>query len=169
MSLNKYYPALVSSFGAAALTTIPGLKSFACCLLVPAACIAALYLDKKINGIEGEITKKHALATGLLTGLLIAFFATFFDLLLTYIFKANDLTVALPELEMMIAQFEIGKVGTLMLEQLRSMSEDITRQGFSIQFTVYTLFSNLISNAIFGLLGGLLGMVILNKQFNKAD
>jgi hypothetical protein len=39
MILNrfKYSPAFVTGFGAAVLTTIPGFKDFACCMLIPAA------------------------------------------------------------------------------------------------------------------------------------
>ena len=49
MTYKKYLPTLVCGFGAAVLSTVPGIKNFSCCLLVPAAAAFSILLDKKIN------------------------------------------------------------------------------------------------------------------------
>ena len=46
---KKYLSALVCGFGAAVLTTIPGMESIACCTLVPIAAGISIFLYKKSN------------------------------------------------------------------------------------------------------------------------
>jgi membrane associated rhomboid family serine protease len=169
MNNYKYYPALVSAFAAAVLTTIPGLKSFACCLIVPAASVLALYLDQKFNSSEKQITSNKAMLVGLITGVLIAFFSSSLEIFITFILKSNELTLTLPELEVIISQMELGNISEEIVEMLRNISKEITESGFSAQFTFFLITSNLITNAIFGFLGGLLGMAILNKQNSNKE
>jgi hypothetical protein len=169
MNQYKYYPALVSAFAAAVLTTIPGLKSFACCLLVPSASVLALYLDQKFNSSEKQITSNKAMLTGLITGVLIAFFSSSLEIFITFILKSNELTQTLPELEILLSQMELGSISDEIVTMLRDISSEITKSGFSIQFTFFLITSNIITDAIFGFLGGLLGMAILNKQNSNMD
>jgi hypothetical protein len=167
MNQHKYYPALVSAFAAAVLTTIPGIKSFACCLLVPAASVLALYLDQKFNKSEVNISSNKAMITGIITGILIALFSSSLEIFITFILKSNELTQTLPELEVLLSQMELGTVSEDIINMLRNISAEINESGFSIQFTFFLFTSNIITDAIFGFLGGLLGMAILNKQNNN--
>ena len=162
--MKKIFPSLVSGFVASVFSTIPLLKSFSCCLLVPAAAVLALYLDRRINNNLEKITIKKALLFGFLTGLFAAFFITSFDLLLTYITKTNDLITTLPQTEAMLNDWNLGPLMEQSITMLRQMAEEINSTGFSTLYAVMILFSNLISNTIFGMIGGALGMVILNKK-----
>jgi hypothetical protein len=164
---KQYIPPLVCGFSAAVLSTIPGFKELACCLVIPLAAFFSLYLDQKINKIYEVISSRKAITYGLLTGLFAALFATFFDMLMTYATRSNDFVQALPETEAMIKDFNIGPFVEETIKILKTMSSDIRTYGFSGLYLLSMLTSNLITNAIFGLIGGLLGMSYLNKKWNK--
>ncbi|MCK7524986.1 MAG: hypothetical protein MZV64_48975 [Ignavibacteriales bacterium] len=55
MNFKKYLPTLVCGFGAAVLSTVPGIKNFSCCLIVPAAAAISILLDKKINNSNEKV------------------------------------------------------------------------------------------------------------------
>lgn len=162
--MKKFFPSLVSGFVASVFSTIPLLKSFSCCLLVPAAAVLALFLDRRINNNLEKITIKKALLFGFLTGLFAAFFITSFDLLMTYITKTNDLITTLPQTEDMMNDWNFGPLMEQSITMLKQMAEEINNTGFSTLYAFMILFSNLISNTIFGMIGGALGMAILNKK-----
>jgi hypothetical protein len=164
MDNNKFLPALVCGFGAAVLTTVPGIKDFGCCLVVPLAAVMSLYLDHRINKTELPIRGKKALIFGLLTGLFAAVFATFFDVLITYITHSNDFVNSLPQTEGMIQSSPLGPLLQQSLALLKQMAAQIKTNGFSILYTIAMLFSNMFIDSIFGILGGLLGMTFLNKR-----
>ena len=62
MSSKGYLPALVAGFGAAVLTTVPGLREFGCCLIVPLAVFTALLLYRKTLNEDKNISVKTSLA-----------------------------------------------------------------------------------------------------------
>ena len=164
MDKNKFSPALVAGFGAAVLTTVPGIKDFGCCLIVPLAAVLSLYLDHRINKTELPISGKKAVLFGLLTGLFAATFATFFDVLITYITHSNEFVNSLPQTENMIQSSPLGPLLQQSLALLKQMAAQIKSDGFSILYTIAMLISNMFIDSIFGILGGLLGMTFLNKR-----
>lgn len=164
MISNKYLPALVCGFGAAVLSTIPGLKTIGCCVVVPAAAWLSLFLDQRINKAVPPITTKHAIILGIATGFAAALFSTFFDVLITLVTHTNDFVQTLPQTEIAMRSFNLGKLLDDTLLLLHEMSKDIAKSGFSVLYTTAILFSNIIVDIIFGLIGGLLGMVIQNKR-----
>jgi len=70
MNFKKYLPALVAGFGAAVLSTVPGIKNFSCCLLVPGAAAISILLDKKISNSFQKINLGKGIGFGLLKGLI---------------------------------------------------------------------------------------------------
>ncbi len=164
MDKKKLLPPLVCGFGAAVLTTVPGIKNFACCLIVPLAAVLSIYLDHKINRTNLPINAKSAIWFGIITGLFATLFSTFFDLLITYITHTNDFVQALPQTESVISHYKLNALLDQTMVLLRQMSNEITASGFSAFYAVGILFSNFVINLIFGLLGGLLGMTFINKR-----
>ncbi|PIP77984.1 MAG: hypothetical protein COW85_06085 [Ignavibacteria bacterium CG22_combo_CG10-13_8_21_14_all_37_15] len=162
---NKLSPAIVCGFGAAVLGTIPGVKSFGCCLLLPAATMLSLYLYLRITFFHESVTAKTAMFIGLITGLFSAFFSGFFDLLITYIFHTNDIVFSLPQVELLISTYNLGDIGKETIAILRNMSNEITTNGFSLTYTFFLLFNNIIIDSLFGVIGGLIGMSIFNKKY----
>jgi hypothetical protein len=164
---NKLSPAIVCGFGTAVLSTIPGVKSLGCCLLLPAATVLSLYFYLRITSFSHSITAKTAMFIGLITGLSSAFISGFFDIIITYIFHTNDLVLTLPQVEILLNTYNFGDIGKETIAILRIMSKDITTYGFSLTYTFFLLFNNLIIDTIFGIIGGLLGMSIFNKKYFK--
>jgi hypothetical protein len=167
MDSKHYLPPLVCGFGAAVLTTIPGVKSLGCCLIVPLAAILSLFLDHKINKTELPFRFKNAMFLGLLTGIFATFFSTFFDVLMTYILHTNEFVQTLPQTEELVRQYKLGVLLNQTMGMLKQMSKDIQQNGFSLFYIAGIFFSNFIINSIFGTLGGLLGLSFINKKVKK--
>ena len=164
MNYNKYLPSIVTGFGAAVLSTIPGIKNLNCCLIIPAAAFLSIYLYSKSTGNDSPIKLNKALSYGLITGLIAALFSSLFDILITYITHSNDLVVGLEQTEEMMQELKLGKLIDASLEIMRKMVTEIEATGFSALYTVMITISNFFIFSIFGMLGGLLGMAVLNKR-----
>lgn len=162
--MKKIFPSLVSGFGSAVLTTVPLLKSFSCCLLVPGAAILALFLDRKINHNFEKINIQKALLFGFLTGLFATFFITSFDLLITYLTRSNELFQSIDQTEAMMRNWNLGPMLDESIKMIKQMAAEIETTGFSLLYTFMIFVTYFISNSIFGMLGGLLGMAILNRR-----
>ena len=161
---KKYLPALVSGFGAAVLTTIPGVESFACCLLVPIAAGVSITLYKKSQLAILKIETGTGLMLGFLTALFAAIFASSFEILITYLTRTSDLSVSMPQAEQLIREMNLGTAAEESIEILKQMITDIQTTGFSFLYSVLITLTNLISYTIFGLLGGLVATAIINKR-----
>jgi len=163
MNSNKYLPSIVAGFGAAVLSTIPGVKNFNCCLIIPAAAFLSLYLYYKSTGDNSPIKLNKALSYGLITGLIAASFSSLFDLLITYITHSNDLITGLEQTEEMMQDLNLGAFMDASIEIMHVMTKEIEATGFSALYTVMITISNFFIFTVFGMLGGLLGMAVLNK------
>lgn len=169
MILKKYLPTLVCGFGAAVLSTVPGIKNFSCCLIVPAAAAISILLDKKINSSNEKVLVGKSLGFGFLTGLFATLFITTFEMLLTYFIKSNDFIQSLPQTEIVMRQWDLGPMVDESLKLIKSVSKDIQKNGFSIIYLLMILSSNLIINSIFGMIGGALGMSLVNRKSREED
>jgi hypothetical protein len=164
MNLNKYLPTLVCGFGAAVLSTVPGIKNFSCCLIVPGAAAISILLDKKINQSNEKVLIGKTLKFGFLTGLFATLFITVFEMLVTYFTRSNDFIQGIPQTEIMMRQWNLGPVMDESLKLLKDVSKEIQKTGFSFLYFIMILFSNFITNSIFGMIGGALGMSLANRQ-----
>ena len=164
MNYNKYLPSIVTGFGAAVLSTIPGIKNLNCCLIIPAAAFLSLYLYHKSTGNDPPIQLNNALSYGLITELIAALFSSLFDILITFITHSKDLIAGLEQTEEMMHELKLGALMDASMEIMRTMVKEIEATGFSALYTVMITISNFFIFSIFGMLGGLLGMAVLNKR-----
>lgn len=163
--MKRLLPAFVCGFGASVITTIPGLKSFGCCLIIPMAAYFSLMLDQKINRNMEIIRPSKATAFGLFTGLFAAVFSTVFEILLTYLLKSNDFVATLPELDGMLHTYMAASQAlTETTGLLKSIEWEVTHYGFSTLYLFFFLLNSLIVNTVFGIAGGLFGMYFINKR-----
>jgi len=167
MNSNKFLPPLVCGFAAAVISTIPGIKTIGCCIVIPAAAWFALILEQRINKAEPPISSKTALVFGLMTGIFAALFSTAFDVLITLIAHSNDFVESLPQTEIAMRNLNLGDIWDQTFSLLKTMAQQIKATGFSLLYTIAILFSNLFIDAIFGIVGGLLGMMIQNKKTSQ--
>lgn len=161
---KKYLSALVCGFGAAVLTTIPGIQGIGCCLLAPVASVVAIYLYKKSQTGLIKIQTGTGILLGLLTGIFAALFASGFEIIITYITRTSDLVTSMPEAERVVKEMNLGPAAEESMEVLKQMVSEIQSKGFSFLYAFIITATNLISYSIFGMLGGLIGTAIINKR-----
>ncbi len=169
MTIKKYLPAIVCGFGAAVLSTVPGIKNFSCCLIVPGAAVFSILLDKKISHSNEKISLGKGIGFGFLTGLTATVFITLFEILLTYFAKTNDFVQTLPQSEMLMRQWNLGPVIDESLKLIKGMAKEIEKTGFSFLYLIMIFSSNFITNSIFGMIGGTLGMRLANRKLNEGN
>ena len=165
---NKLYPSLISGFGAAVFISIPGAKTFACCLFVPIAAAVSLYLYRRSTNDKERLSTGTGLMFGLITGLFAALFGTGLEVLITFLTKTNELVANLPQTETILRQMNLGEAGEQSLALLKEMAKEIQQKGFSpLLFTVIFI-TNLISFVIFGLIGGGVATAIINSRVKNS-
>ena len=167
MNLKKYLPTLVFGFGAAVLATVPGIKNFSCCLLVPGAAVFAVLLDKKITHTNDKINIGKGVLFGFLTGVVATLFITLFEMLITYFTKTNDFVQNLPQSEIIMRQWNFGPMIDESFKMIKGMTKEIEKTGFSFLYLILIFFSNFIINSIFGMIGGILGVNLANRNLTK--
>lgn len=167
MNTKKYLPTLVCGFGAAVLATIPGIKNFSCCLLVPGAAVFAILLDKKITNSKEKVNIGKGIGYGFLTGLAATLFITLFEMLVTYFTRTNEFVENLPQSEIIIRQWNLGPIFNDSLKLLRGITKEIEKSGFSFLYLFLIFSSNFVINSIFGMLGGILGSNLANRNLNN--
>ena len=161
---KKYLPALVCGFGAAVLTTIPGLEGIACCLLAPVASGISIVLYKKSQPGMVKINTGTGILLGFLTAIFAALFASSFEIIITYITRTSDLVTSLPQAESIVKDMNLGPAAEESIELLKKMISEIKINGFSFMYAFLITLTNLITYSIFGVLGGLITTAILNKR-----
>lgn len=160
---NKYSPALVCGFGAAVLSTVPGLKGFSCCLIIPFAAYFSLYFDQRLNGPH-QINSAKGAFFGMMTGLFAASFGTILEVLMTFFLKSNDFIYALPEVEKSLNDLKMPGVFDETITMFKRIASEIQTTGFSGSFAVFSLIGNLLTDTAFGLVGGLVSASYINKR-----
>jgi uncharacterized membrane protein len=166
---KKYLPTLVCGFAAAVLSTVPGIKNFSCCLLVPGAAAISILLDKKINPSNEKVLIGKSLGFGFLTGIFATIFITTFEMLITYFTKSNDFVQNMPEIELTIRQWNLGSMMNDSIKLIKSTAKEIEKNGFSLIYFLMILSSNFITNTIFGMIGGALGMSLANRKLREDE
>jgi len=165
MKQTKILPALVCGFGAAVITTFPGLKGpVTCCLFVPLAAVLSLIVHQKMNQAEAPFKTGTAIFFGFFTGLFIALFSTFFDTIITLITHTNEFVESLPQTESMMKELNFGQIYKEVVGVLKSMANEIRNTGFSFMYTLIMFFSNIVIDSVSGIIGGLLGLLIVNRN-----
>lgn len=169
MNFKKYLPTLVAGFGAAVLSTVPGIKNFSCCLLVPGAAAISILLDKRITNNFEKTNLGKGLGFGLLTGMFATFFITIFEMLVTYFAKTNDFIESIPQSEMVIRQWDLGPLVDESLKMMKSVAKEIRKDGFSFTYLLMIFSSNFLINSIFGMIGGALGVSLANRKSKEEN
>ena len=168
--MKKYLSSFVTGFGAGVLQVVPVAKSFACCIIIPVAAYIAIVLDQKANNnSSSQIKVSKAAVIGLLTGIYAALFGSFFDLLITFLTKNNDIIAVYPEFQKLLNDFPVTEqFKEEILNLYASVIDQIKDTGFSFLYALSILFNNLNINSIFGLVGGLVGVQIINSRIKKS-
>ncbi len=166
--MKKHLPSLVAGFGAGVLQVVPVIKSFSCLIILPLAAILALILYQKSNKIITPINTKTAVVIGLMTGVFAALFGTFFEIVITFITKTNDLIYVVNDLYSFIDEFPVDEaVKSQVIALTESVVHSIQTTGFSFLYSFSVLVNNLIINPIFGMIGALIGLKFVNSKIQN--
>ena len=165
--MKKYFPVLVTGFAAGVLHIVPYVKGLTCCLVVPVAAYFAIVLYQKSNNNFGQIDLKKGATLGLLTGIVAALFGSFFDIIITFITKNNDILNSFNELTQTMEMLPLPQeTKDEVLNLLQSVATSIRETGFSFIYSISIFVNNFVVNSVFGLIGGLVGTKILNSKNN---
>lgn len=163
--MKKYLPVLVTGFAAGVLHVVPLLKGLTCCLIVPVAAYFAVILEQKSKNLTGEFDLQKGAILGLLTGVVAAFFGSFFEIFVTFITKNNDIIASFNEIAQSVNSLPFSEdVKEEVLNMMKSVGDSIQETGFSPLYSISIFVNNLIVNPIFGLIGGLVGAKMLNSK-----
>ncbi len=166
--MKKHLPALVAGFGAGVLQVVPIVKSFSCFIIMPLAGIFALALYQKSNKIVTPINTQKAVVIGLMTGVFAGLFGTFFEILITFITKSNDLVYVVNDLYALIEEFPVDQtVKSQVIALTENVVNSIKTTGFSFLYSFSVLVNNLIINPIFGMIGALIGLKFINSKIQQ--
>ncbi len=168
--MKKYIATIICGFGAGVLQIVPFIKSFSCCLIIPAAAFLALLLDQKATKSNTAVPIKKAFLFGLLTGVFAALFGSFFELTITFITRQNDVITAFPEMQRMIENFPVSpEIKKEVLSLFQGVRNELMTNGFSLLYTFSVLLNNFVMNVVFGIIGALIGTQIINKRLNNTN
>jgi hypothetical protein len=159
---NKFTPVIISTTIITALTLFPFINfiNFICCAGVIIGVFAGTnYYNNQLKR-NGEIIQyKDGAAIGVLSGILSAIISVIILTLLSIITKENPV----PALNNLI-----DKQGYNLppdIEQLlQKISDEYSKNGFSITITIANLILYIITYPLFGLLGGILSVSIFNRK-----
>ena len=122
------------------------------------------YYNNQLKKTGTQIQYKDGVAIGILSGVLSALIVVIGTTIMTILVKQNPI----PELFQM---FDLQGI-TIPPEAeqfMQKISDEYSKQGFSITLTIITLVVNLIAYPIFSAVGGLLAVAIFTKKKNAAE
>lgn len=163
---NYFLPSLLAGFSAGVLSSVPGIKSFSCCLLVPLCAFFAVYLFRKSTG-SGNISFGQSAGIGILTGVFAALFGTAIETIMTLITRTNEFVETLPQTEIAIKNLNLGPIFDNTFEIMKQMGKEIRTTGFSLFYTLGILFSNLIVYSVFAFLGAITARLYFKRQSER--
>lgn len=166
--MKKYLPSLVAGFIAGVLSVVPFIKSFACCLIVPAAAYFSIVLYRRAENLDEKMPTKKAIFLGLFTGIFAALFATSFEILITLFTKQSDVIDAFGSMQTMINDLPLdAALKQQVIDMMNNVVIDLKEKGFSFIYSITLLFNNLLVNSIFGLVGSVIGLQLINSKYKE--
>jgi hypothetical protein len=159
---SKFTPIIISASIIIVISLIPilNLINLLCCGGVLIGVFAGTaYYNSKLKQAGQLIQYKDGAAIGLLSGVVSALFIVAGTTLMNMISNQNPM----PELFKLIDSNGL-KLPPEAERFLQKISDEYSKNGFSITLTLITLISDILIYPMFGLLGGLLSVSILSKR-----
>ena len=164
---SKFTPVIISSAVIIVISLFPFLNfiNLLCCAgVIIGGAAGTAYYNNQLKKTGTQIQYKDGVAIGILSGVLSALIVVIGTTIMTILVKQNPI----PELFQM---FDLQGI-TIPPEAeqfMQKISDEYSKQGFSITLTIITLVVNLIAYPIFSAVGGLLAVAIFTKKKNAAE
>lgn len=149
------------------IAIVPGLNflNLLCCAgIILGGVAGTYYYYRDVRRLGGELYFKDGAAIGVLSGVLSAIIVVIFTTLLSMIMKQNPI----PEVYRIFDQqgFNLPPEAE---QFLRKISDEYSKNGFSITLTLITLVTDIIIYPIFGAIGGVLTIAALGRKQNAPE
>jgi hypothetical protein len=164
---SKFTPVIISSVVIVVISLFPFLNfiNLMCCAgVVIGGAAGTAYYNNRLKSVGGQIQYKDAAAIGILSGIISALIVVIGTTLMTIVVKQNPI----PELYKILDTqgFQIPPEAEKFLQKI---SEEYSKNGFSITLTLVSLGADLITYPIFSTIGGMLAVAIFGKKKNAAE
>jgi integral membrane sensor domain MASE1 len=161
---SKFSPVLVGAAVMSIIAIVPGLNflNLLCCAgIILGGVAGTLYYNRELKKSGGELQFKDGAAIGVLSGFISALIVVVFTTLLSMVMKQNPI----PEVYKIFDQqgFNLPPEAE---QFLRKISDEYSKNGFSITLTLVTLITDVIIYPLFGAIGGLLTAAAVGKKRN---
>jgi len=159
---SKFTPIIIGTTVMTLISVFPilNLLNLLCCagILLGGFAGSAFYA-KQLEKAGGLIQFKDGAAIGILSGLLSALLVVIITTLITLISSTNPV----PEIYRLVEQYGYG-IPPEAEKMLQKISDEYSRNGFSITITIFTLIIDIITYPLFGFLGGIIASSIFSKR-----
>ncbi len=164
---SKFTPVIISSVVIVVISLFPFLNfiNLMCCAgVVIGGAAGTAYYNSRLKSVGGQIQYKDAAAIGILSGIISALIVVIGTTLMTIVVKQNPI----PELYKILDTEGIN-IPPEAEKFLQKISEEYSKNGFSITLTLVSLGADLITYPIFSTIGGMLAVAIFGKKKNAAE
>lgn len=164
---SKFTPVIISSVIIVVISLFPFLNfiNLLCCAgVIIGGAAGTAYYNKQLKNAGAQIKYKDGAAIGVLSGIISALIVVIGTTLMTMLVSQNPIPQIYEMLDMQGLDIppEIDKF-------LQQISDEYSKQGFSITLTIVTLIVDLIAYPVFSAIGGMLAVAIFSKKKNAAE
>jgi hypothetical protein len=162
MQPSKFTPIIISTVLMTFISLFPFLNliNFLCCAgILGGGFAGAAYYARQLTKTESKIMFKDGAMIGLLSGFLSALIVVVFTTLITMITSQNPI----PEVEKMFETYGYPLPPEAQ-KMLQKISEEYSRNGFSITLTLANLGIYIVTFPLFGALGGMIAAAVYGKR-----
>ena len=162
---NKLTPVLIGTAVMTLISVFPFLNLinlFCCAGIIIGGFAGTAFYAKQLEKSGGVIQFKDGMAIGLLSGLLTAIIVVVINTLITMISSQNPV----PEIYKMMDSMGIA-IPPEAESFLRKISDEYSKNGFSITLTIVNFVMNLIFYPLFGFVGGIIASSLFSRKRNE--
>ncbi len=158
---SKFTPVIISSVVIIVISLFPFLNfvNLLCCAgVIFGGTAGTAYYNNRLKKVGGQIQYKDGVAIGILSGIISALIVVIGTTLMTILVSQNPIPEVYKMLDMQGITIppEIDKY-------LQKISDEYSKQGFSITLTLVTLIVDIITYPVFSAVGGMLAVAIKRK------
>jgi len=164
---SKFTPVIISSVVIIVISLFPFLNfvNLLCCAgVIIGGASGTMYYNNRLKSSGGQIQYKDGVAIGILSGIISALIVVIGTTLMTILVSQNPI----PEVYRMLDMQGIT-IPPEIDKYLQKISDEYSKQGFSITLTLVTLIVDVITYPIFSAVGGMLAVAIFGKKKNAAE
>jgi hypothetical protein len=162
MQPSKFTPVIISSVIIIVISLFPFINfiNLLCCAgVVIGGAAGTAYYNSRLRAMGGQIQYKDAAAIGILSGIISALIVVMGTTLMSMLVKQNPI----PDIYKVL-DTEGVTIPPDVEKFLQRISDEYSKQGFSITLTLISLAADLITYPIFSTIGGMLAVAIFGKK-----